>query len=349
MKILLLTHSVDRHSGGVGAVVLAAEEAYEGSKNTTSQILAVSSRGGLACSIFDYIKAVYRIIIFRPDVIHMHGLWSMASLVLFASKKILYFKTFISAHGMLAEKAYNDSGLQKKLFWRFIESKNFKNAVIIWSSDQEKSSSMYNKDGYLVYNPVYLNNEKITFSDSFLPTFLYFGRLDPKKNILSLINEFVKLPNEIECKFMIVGDGDEIYTKALIDAAKDDKRICFTGYLTGCAKSSILSTADFSLFNSEHEGLQISLIESCYYKCIPIINNATNANFLVQNDAAILTGKNIQVEDFKFALEVSQSDRMRMINNAYNIAKIMFSPKNYVENIKNVFNEVRNQKEGMKE
>jgi len=208
---------------------------------------------------------------------------------------------------------------------------------------------MYNKDGYLVYNPVYLNNEKITFSDSFLPTFLYFGRLDPKKNILSLINEFVKLPNEIECKFMIVGDGDEIYTKALIDAAKDDKRICFTGYLTGCAKSSILSTADFSLFNSEHEGLQISLIESCYYKCIPIINNATNANFLVQNDAAILTRKNIQVEDFKFALEVSQSDRMRMINNAYNIAKIMFSPKNYVENIKNVFNEVGIQKEGTKE
>lgn len=332
-----MTHSVDRYSGGVGSVVRAAADAFLNSSDYEVIVVCVNRKRRLCEDFYGFLRALYITLKYRPDVIHQHGIWNFSSLVSRIASLFSRSKLVIFPHGMLAQGSLARDSKLKNIFWKFVEYPNISNGTLIWSAKEEQCNSIIPQhNSYVVYNPVpnEFAEKKIKKSNS-LDTFLFLGRLDPKKNILEIINEFKNLSAEKDLRLVIAGDGDSAYTDALRTASKDDDRISFTGYVSGEKKAQLLERADFCLFNSEHEGLQVTLVECCYFYCVPIVNSASNASFLTKLKGTIETGRYITDTDLLYAHNLTVEERHKISSIANSECKRLFLPETYVDNFMN--------------
>ena len=113
------------------------------------------------------------------------------------------------------------------------------------------------------YIPNFLNISE--FDPHFTPGnyFLYIGRLSSAKGILTLIRAFMML-GHTGAKLLVVGEGP--FKNQLIEKASSDKRINFTGYLSGDALRKITQDALAVVLPSElYENAPLSILESFAY------------------------------------------------------------------------------------
>lgn len=102
--------------------------------------------------------------------------------------------------------------------------------------------------------------------------FLYLGRLSEEKGIHTLIEAFKALDSQ-ETELLIVGDGP--LRKDLENSAASDKRIRFTGYLSGDELRKITQEAMALIIPSEcYENAPLSIIEAMAYGK-PVIGSMT--------------------------------------------------------------------------
>lgn len=338
LKLLLLTHSVDRHAGGVGSVVCAAANAFKDNTDWEVIVVCINRKRYFGEDVYGFFRAIFIILIFSPNIVHQHGIWNLSSLVSRLVRLILRNKLAVFPHGMLAMDSLKSRSLLKELFWKLVECPNIQNCDLIWSADEEqKNSILPNNCSFVVHNPIPNFSSEIKIKKTgATDTFLYLGRLDPKKNIIGIINEFRKVSSQKDVRLVIAGDGEPEYTKTLFTASEGDKRIRFTGFVTGKEKTELLRQADFGLFNSEHEGLQITLVECCYFYCVPIVNSASNARFLTNINGALEAGQFITASDFLYAHNLSLDERETISKIANAECKRLFSPERYVHNIRNI-------------
>jgi len=115
----------------------------------------------------------------------------------------------------------------------------------------------------IVYIPNYI------VSQDFIPNYgaknylLYIGRLSGEKGIGTLIQAF-KTVKEENVELLIVGDGPE--RESLVEIAKADNRIQFTGYLSGEKLAEVTQNAKAVVVPSEwYENAPISILEAFAY------------------------------------------------------------------------------------
>lgn len=92
---------------------------------------------------------------------------------------------------------------------------------------------------------------------------LYLSRLDPKKNIASLIEAFASLPNDTV--LVIAGSGDAEHVADLKQRAKGLKlgpRIIWTGHIEGRLKMAAFAAAAVYVLPSHTENFGIALLEA---------------------------------------------------------------------------------------
>ncbi len=111
---------------------------------------------------------------------------------------------------------------------------------------------------------------------------VYLGRIDPEKNIEMMIRGFAKLPESVDARLAIVGDGESREALEALTLTVDTRhRISFTGAVTDV--DSIYRDADVFLSTSESEGMSNSMLEAMSYAVVPVVSNVSGVSDLVQD------------------------------------------------------------------
>jgi glycosyltransferase involved in cell wall biosynthesis len=223
------------------------------------------------------------------DIIIVHGLWqyhSFAAHKAWKQTKANQPKLFIMPHGMLDPYFQKAPGRKWKairnwMFWKFIEGKIINNSTgLLFTCESEKVLAQDTFSPYkpkqeqvvglgIEHPPVFEHKMKAAFEkiigSPLQPFLLFIGRIDRKKGIDLLIKAYIKLRhagNKLP-QLVIAGPGIETeYGKHIVDLAKQDNHIIFTGMLSGDAKWGAFYGAGAFILTSHQENFGIAVVEA---------------------------------------------------------------------------------------
>ena len=162
----------------------------------------------------------------------------------------------------------------------------------------------------------------------------FVGRLTPENCVEDLILAFKKIKTDYKC--VIVGDSvyEDSYKKYLVNLAKNDKRIVFTGFLHDKDYKEVCSNSYLYVETKEVGGIHPSILEAMAFgNCILAKNIEENINIIgkrglyyVKNNIETLINKikyalrhrtTINQLGLKLKLEVQQKYRWELIVKHY--------------------------------
>lgn len=123
------------------------------------------------------------------------------------------------------------------------------------------------------------------------PYILYVGTIEPRKNLIRLVQAFDRLKREEKIPHQLIlagGNGwnnEDIYSAARMSVYSAE--IIFTGYISSEEKTALYQNADVFVFPSLYEGFGIPPLEAMSQGC-PVVCANTASLPEVVGDAAIL-------------------------------------------------------------
>ena len=177
--------------------------------------------------------------------------------------------------------------------------------------------------------------------------FLYFGRLSPEKGILTLIDAWKKLPQNMLLK--IVGAGEQFEIIKSIIEKNNLSNISLLGYKTGDDLAELIKKAYFVIVPSEwYENNPMTIIEA--YSCgVPVIganiggipeiilNHKTGFTFQVKNNDQLK-------EIVLLADNLSTIEYEKMTKECIKFANNNFSSKEFYSNLISIYKKAINNK-----
>lgn len=298
-----------------------------------------------------YLKIRKYIITDHPDVVHIHmsykGSFVRANL-LFKLCRRYSIPVIVHLHGSEFSKWYNSSNKRQKekvrLFLRQV-------SVLIvlgnkWNAEIEKIEPQTKT--VVVSNSVDIPKASVHWNDKKIQ-FLFLGVLIPRKGVFDLLNAAAKVKriSNKPIKYVIAGTGvEEEKLKTQTDALGLDDTVKFAGWTTGKKKRKLIQESQVMVLPSYNEGLPISILEGISYGMPVIATNVGDINaavhdgdngFLVRcGDIDQLAEKIIEVADKDIFSKMSIESKF--------LAKEKFSEKHYFESIKEIYEEVVNER-----
>lgn len=158
------------------------------------------------------------------------------------------------------------------------------------------------------------------------PFLLFFGTLEPRKNLVSLLDAYQQLPDDIRSAHsLVIGGGkgwkdDEIL--AMIEKLKaEGLSIIQTGYVSDEDRAALFMDASIYLMPSHYEGFGMQLLEGMQYKTpmivsdIPVLREVgADASLYAGTDAqsiATMIEKLVQNKSLKESLVNAGQKRLR--------------------------------------
>lgn len=190
--------------------------------------------------------------------------------------KILKFKTLLYIKGAFTEEKY--SSLSQFLKRTYTNGLSYSDIVMYEGLDGKNISERVRPDVQAVWFPNFIEN-------SFMPSsvvqrtderinLMYFGRLDPGKNIIMIIEIFELLCKNFDNLFLsIIGSGEMKYTSEVmerISSSPNRDRIERMQRIEHDELKKFLPKQHFFIFPTESEGHSNSLTEAMAYGVIPI-------------------------------------------------------------------------------
>ncbi len=134
--------------------------------------------------------------------------------------------------------------------------------------------------------------------------FLHIGTIQPRKNIVQILNAHAKLPKGYAQQYPLVlagkyGWGSKTQYKA-IKHAVEEGRCIWINYISDFEKRALLQSAMAMTFISLYEGFGLPIIEG-FASQTPVITSATSSMIEVAGDAAILVDP-YSTDEIKIAL-----------------------------------------------
>lgn len=227
-------------------------------------------------------------------------------------------------------------------------SKFVDNAILASSLTVKWFNEKFNKG---VYFPIikddgiarkYLYDENINEDSSLLAEklsirqkniFLFVGRLDAEKNVMTLIRAFSRMYNKEEDVLLIVGTGSKEQEYKSFVQQNNIKNILLLGRKEGRELISIYNLADIFILPSSYEPFGAVTNEALVYGCFTIVSNKAGSNCLIEN------GKNGFVfspnsEDELCWLLIQAKDKIRHTQN------YLPKPNLMLETYKDLFNKL---------
>ena len=222
-------------------------------------------KGGLAAMTSSFFASI-RIAFSRYDVVHFHAEGPCAFLWI---PKLFRKRCIATIHGLDHKRA--KWGKFAGMYIKFGEkcAVKFADEIIVLSQDvKDYFLDVYGRETVFIENgvskPEIRNAELITqkFGIEKDEYILFLGRIVPEKGLSYLIDAFKKI--NTDKKLVIAGgasDTDEFFAE-LLDKAKSDDRIIFTGFVEGKLLEELYSNAYIYVLPSDLEGMPLSLLEA---------------------------------------------------------------------------------------
>ncbi|MBU1151878.1 glycosyltransferase family 4 protein [Patescibacteria group bacterium] len=120
------------------------------------------------------------------------------------------------------------------------------------------------------------------------PYILYLGTIEPRKNLMPLIESFVELKKELQIPHkLVLAGGLGWHYKNILQKAAKNPNIILPGYIEEQDKPSLYANADFFVYPSIYEGFGLPPLEAMSYG-IPVISSTGGSLKDVLGDNALL-------------------------------------------------------------
>lgn len=287
MKILALTNYLSARGGGIPAamlrlyeslaakeldIVLVAGDAPDHIKTKFRVVLCKTIGPRSFAFSLDWLKILDRE---RPDVVHLHGLWTYASIVTQVWARRTGNPLVVSPHGMVDQWALTHRGLKKKIAGAVYEWRNLRNATCIHALSDGEANALSGlgfgdrlvKIPNGIDIPTRISDQVISCHKHNL---LYLGRLHPKKGIVELITAWSLVTKKLKSmgatwQLVIAGWDDGGHKEKLHETVRQhglESDVVFLGPVFGADKERLYSNADAVMLASYSEGLPMSVLEA---------------------------------------------------------------------------------------
>lgn len=230
---------------------------------------------------------------------------------------------------VVALKTHDVLGIRNKISSFIIPAKFTANKFIEFGIPKEKINLIPT-----FFNPFIIGSENISYDDFFL----YVGRVDPDKGLLTLVKSFVNTTH----KLVIVGSSVEGYDDYLKDYLKDkNHNIEFTGKLNFNEIIPYLQSCLCTICPSEwYDNLPNSVLESYAYKKAVIASKIGSLQDLISNKVTGLHFETGNVEALRNILDyISENKQLatEMGENAYQTLLTDYSSETHYKMLIEVF------------
>lgn len=223
---------------------------------------------GLAAASASY-YATKAAIADKPDVIHFHAEGPCVCLPMARRAGI---RTVATIHGLDWQRAkWGRLGSAYIKHGEKAAAESADEIIVLSHSAQDYFEQTYNRS--TVFIPNGMNPKEYRPADEIEKRWgleknsyiLFLGRLVPEKRPELLIEAFKRL--DTDKRLVIAGGASDTseYEKQLRDMAEGDKRILFTGFVTGNTLAELYSNAYCYVLPSDVEGMPMSLLEAMAY------------------------------------------------------------------------------------
>ena len=123
---------------------------------------------------------------------------------------------------------------------------------------------------------------------------MFLGRLVPEKGIRYLVEAFKNV--KTDKKLVIAGGSSDTdsFMKELIELAKGEDRILFTGFVQGEMLEELYSNAYIYTLPSDLEGMPLSLLEAMSYGNCCLVSDIQECAEVVEDKALIFQKSNVE-------------------------------------------------------
>lgn len=247
----------------------------------------------------------------KPDLIHVHGIWTAASFYARAFSAV-GVPVVMSPRGMLDPWILARRPTVKRIHAALLERPALRKAHVHALNKSEYDSVlsyMPHTAGrtFVIPNGI---GEAMDEQETDRNGVLYIGRLHPKKQVIELARLWRTSTQLQGIMLTIVGWGDAAYEKELSSTVQGAANVRFVGPLYGEAKDSALSSAQLFILPSLSEGLPMAVLEALQHGVVPIITDQCNLPELFDAKVALRIETNLgDAEDVvSTAIQLGESE-----------------------------------------
>lgn len=238
------------------------------------------------------------------DVVHVHALFSFSSLVAAFVARVMGVPYIVRPLGTLSEYGINNRRpWLKHVSFKVIESRILKNAAAVHftsHSEWEEASKLgLPLKGVVIPLGVEVPPLKSVAEHSFsgqgtAKRVLFLSRLDPKKNLESLLNAFPKiLALHPSARLVVAGDGRNeylLFLKTLAVSVGIADSVTWVGHVDGEKKWELLGNAEVFVLPSFSENFGIAVVEALVagLPCV-VSRGVAVADRIVEAGAGLMT------------------------------------------------------------
>lgn len=132
------------------------------------------------------------------------------------------------------------------------------------------------------------------------PKLLYIGKIEPRRNVLFLIDVFEKVHRDNpKARLYLIGTGEENYVNKVIDSITEKKLenvVVWQRRLQQRYMSLIYKQADFFLLPSEYEIFGMVMLEAMFYETVVLTTENGGSSTLITNNENGFVLKSLSVE-----------------------------------------------------
>ena len=291
------------------------------------------------------------------DLIHNHGLWLFPNLYARESALNYSLPLITSPHGMLDSWSLRRSYWKKQLVWYLYERKNLTSANVFHATSIQESLSIralgFQQAIALIPNGVHVENlDQKPNRDILINLFpelkekkwlLFLSRIHPKKGLDNLLFAWDNIADLFDEWHLIIAGPDLVGYQARLEFITVElgleRRVTFTGMLSGEIKNAALGKADLFVLPSYSENFGIVIAESLA-NAVPVVTTKNtpwqdlltyNCGWWIESNQQALT---LALTE---AMEMSAQERKAMGLKGRNLVKKKYSWDFIAEEMANVY------------
>jgi glycosyltransferase involved in cell wall biosynthesis len=177
---------------------------------------------------------------------------------------------------------------------------------------------------YLGVDTAPLNNNALDHYNIHFPYILFVGMLEPRKNVIGLIQAYAALKNKKNHKLVIIGKKGWMYEQIfhVVKKLHIEEEVLFFGYVPDYYLPQLYQAASCFVYPSFYEGFGIPVLEAMAYGC-PVITSKNSSMEEIAKGVALLVdpfNKKAIMNAINFIL-THKEKRVKMRNKGFNHVK----------------------------